>query len=642
MYSREVRLAKCEPSAPLWRSSLPTRINPWSLVIIVILAYWLFSLFGGGNNNRSTVSYSDFIGYVEQGKVQRVVLQEGRINGYFKAPERIQIGNRTLTTDNFAVTALPAGFSDTQLIPTLRKAGVEISNRQAALWPQLVLSFLPVLLLIGFWWFFFMRSQGGAGQVMQFGQSRARQYGKEKRVNTTFKDVAGHKEAKQELIEVVDFLKNPQKYIAIGAEIPKGVLLVGPPGTGKTLLSRAVAGEAGVPFFTVSASEFMEMFVGVGASRVRTLFDEARRNAPAIIFIDELDSIGHKRGAGIGGVHDEREQTLNQILSEMDGFEKDTSVIVLAATNRPDILDAALLRPGRFDRQVVIGLPTLEERKEILLVHMRGKKFTPNVDAMELARLTPQFSGADLKNLVNEAALQAARENATEIAKIHFQTALDKIMLGLERGTLKLSDTEKRAVAYHEAGHAIAGEVLPYADKTEKVSIVPRGMALGVRWSRPEERILMSKEHLEDTLAMTLAGRAAEELFVGTITTGASNDFKQATMLAKQMVLDWGMGDHFKNVAWGSNQGPIFLGEEIAKKQDHSEETSRLIDTDIRAILDRSYDRAKKTLSDYAQAMHQLAAELLQTEIVQGERVREIITQSKQPEVVSASASPEA
>jgi len=621
---------------------LPTRINPWSLVILVILAYWLFSLFGGGGN-RNTVSYSDFVQYVEAGKVSQVLLEEGRISGRFKAPERIQVNNKTLTTDRFTVTALPAGFSDTQLIPTLRQNGVEISNRQASVWPQLLFSLLPVLLLFGFFWFFFMRSQGGAGQVMQFGQSRARQYGKERRVNTTFKDVAGHKEAKQELMEVVDFLKNPQKYIAIGAEIPKGVLLVGPPGTGKTLLSRAVAGEAGVPFFTVSASEFMEMFVGVGASRVRTLFDEARRNAPAIIFIDELDSIGRKRGAGIGGGHDEREQTLNQILSEMDGFEKDTSVIVLAATNRPDILDQALLRPGRFDRQVVIGLPTLEERKEILLVHMRGKKLAPNVDAMELARITPQFSGADLKNLVNEAALQAARENASEITKSHFQTALDKIMLGLERGTLKLSDTEKRAVAFHEAGHAIAGEVLPYADKTEKVSIVPRGMALGVRWSRPEERILMSMEHLEDTLAMTLAGRAAEELFVGTITTGASNDFKQATALAKQMVLDWGMGDHFKNVAWGSNQGPIFLGEEIAKKQDHSEETSRLIDGDIRAILDRAYDRAKKTLSDNTRAMHELASELLEHEIVQGERVREILARAKQPEVVSTStALPEA
>lgn len=621
---------------------MPTRINPWFIVAIILAAYWLFTIFGGATNARTSIPYSDFIAFVEQGKVARVVLQEGRINGYFKAPERIQVGEAVETTDRFTVVALPPGFADPQFARLLLQHGVEITNRPPSIWGQVLFALLPILLLIAVFWFFFMRSQGGAGQVMQFGQSRARQYGKEKRVNTTFKDVAGHTEAKRELMEVVDFLKHPQKYIAIGAEIPKGVLLVGPPGTGKTLLTRAVAGEAEVPFFSVSASEFMEMFVGVGASRVRNLFEEARRNAPAIIFIDELDSIGRKRGAGIGGGHDEREQTLNQILSEMDGFEKDTSVIVLAATNRPDILDAALLRPGRFDRQVVIGLPTLEERKEILAVHMRGKKFASDVDVMNLARLTPQFSGADLKNLVNEAALQAARENASEIANVHFQTALDKIMLGLERGTLKLNEQEKRAVAFHEAGHAIAGEVLPYADKTEKVSIVPRGMALGVRWSKPEERILMSKEHLEDTLAMTLAGRAAEELFVGTITTGASNDFKQATTIAKQMVLDWGMGEHFKNVAWGSNTGPIFLGEEIAKKQDHSEETSRLIDSDIQAILDRAYDKAKQALSSNAEAVRRLAEELLETEIVQGERVREILSQTKRPEAVAPVAfSPE-
>ncbi|MDX2006226.1 MAG: ATP-dependent zinc metalloprotease FtsH [Meiothermus sp.] len=615
---------------------MPTRINPWSLLIVVILAYWLFTLFSGGATNRPTVSYSDFISYVTTGRVTEVRLSEGRISGTFREPQRITSGNRETTTTEFTVVALPSGFSDPQFTALLRENQVEIRNvppNWLQVWGPIL---LPILLLIGFWYFFFMRAQGGAGQVMQFGQSRARMYGKEKRVNTTFKDVAGHNEAKRELMEVVDFLKNPQKYIAIGAEIPKGVLLVGPPGTGKTLLTRAVAGEAGVPFFSVSASEFMEMFVGVGASRVRTLFDEARKNAPAIIFIDELDSIGRKRGAGIGGGHDEREQTLNQILSEMDGFEKDASVIILAATNRPDILDAALLRPGRFDRQVVVGLPTLEERREILEVHMRGKKFNPDVVSMDIARLTHGMSVADLKIVVTEAALQAARRGGSEINKTDFQTALDKIILGLERGTLKLSDAEKRAVAFHEAGHAIAGEVLPYADKTEKVSIVPRGMALGVRWSRPEERILMSKEHLEDSLAMTLAGRAAEEIFVGTITTGASNDFKQATGMAKQMVLDWGMGDHFKNVAWGSNSGPIFLGEDIAKKQDHSEETSRLIDSDIQAILDRAYEKAKQTLSANAAAMHHLAEELLNTEIVQGERVREIIAQAKQPEAVVA------
>lgn len=356
---------------------MPTRINPWTLVILVIAGYWLFTLFSGGN--QPTVSYSDFRRYVSEGKIARVILEENRITGVFKVPERITTGGGTSTVSRFSLPTLPSNVRDDELIPLLQQNNVEVITRSPSIWPQVIGIFAPVILLMAFFWFFFMRSQGGAGQVMQFGQSRARQYGKERRVSTTFKDVAGHTEAKRELMEVVDFLKNPQKYIAIGAEIPKGVLLVGPPGTGKTLLSRAIAGEAGVPFFSVSASEFMEMFVGVGASRVRSLFEEARRNAPAIIFIDELDSIGRKRGAGIGGGHDEREQTLNQILSEMDGFEKDTSVIVLAATNRPDILDPALLRPGRFDREVVIGLPTMEERKEILLVHMRGKPITCKV-----------------------------------------------------------------------------------------------------------------------------------------------------------------------------------------------------------------------------------------------------------------------
>ncbi|MER3443387.1 MAG: cell division protein FtsH [Meiothermus sp.] len=617
---------------------MSTRINPWTIVIVLLLGYWLFSQFGG-SGNRATLSYSEFLSYVEQGKVQTVVLEEGRISGQFKVPERIETGGRTVVERRFSLPSVPREFADQNLIPLLKQQGVEVVTRQASIWPQLLFSFLPILLLIGFWYFFFMRAQGGAGQVMQFGQSRARQYGKERRVNTTFKDVAGHNEAKRELMEVVDFLKNPQKYISIGAEIPKGVLLVGPPGTGKTLLTRAIAGEAGVPFFSVSASEFMEMFVGVGASRVRSLFDEARRSAPAIIFIDELDSIGRKRGAGIGGGHDEREQTLNQILSEMDGFEKDTSVIVLAATNRPDILDPALLRPGRFDRQVVIGLPTLEERREILLVHMRGKPIGPDVEPAEIAQITPGFSGADLKNLVNEAALQAARSGKTQIHMEDFRLALDKVVLGLERGSLRLSPEEKRAVAYHEAGHAIVGEVLPYGDKTEKVSIVPRGMALGVRWSMPQERVLMRQEYLEDTLAMTLAGRAAEELFIGSVSTGAADDFKRSTQLAKQMVLDWGMGEHFKNLAWGSDSGPVFLGEEIARKKDHSEETARLIDQDIEHILDKAYERAKQVLQEHAPAVHKVAEELLQSETVLGKRVREILAETqnqKAPETTTA------
>lgn len=610
---------------------MPIRINPWAIVLLVIFGYWMFSVLSG--SNQPTVSYTEFKKFVSDGKIERVILEENRITGVFKAPERIDTGNGTTrVTNRFTLPPLPQNVQDRDLIPLLESNQVEMITRAPAQWLNFLYFFGPTLLFLVLFYFLFMRSQGGAGQIMQFGQSRARMYGKEKKVTTTFKDVAGHTEAKRELVEVVDFLKNPQKYLGIGAEIPKGVLLVGPPGTGKTLLSRAVAGEAGVPFFSVSASEFMEMFVGVGASRVRSLFDEARRGAPAIIFIDELDSIGRKRGAGIGGGHDEREQTLNQILSEMDGFEKDTSVIVLAATNRPDILDAALLRPGRFDRQVVVGLPTLEERKEILLVHMRGKPVASDVEPMEIAHITPGFSGADLRNLVNEAALEAARAGGTQISMNSFRTALDKIVLGLERGSLRLSPEERRAVAYHEAGHAIAGEVLTHADKTEKVSIVPRGMALGVRWSKPEERVLVSREHLEDTLAMILAGRAAEELFIGSVSTGASDDFKRATQMAKQMVLDWGMGEHFQNVAWGSNSGPIFLGEEIAKRQDHSEETSRLIDQDIQSILNNAFSRAKEVLTRNADAMHKVAEELLTHETILGGKVREILLMTKPSE----------
>ncbi len=604
----------------------PIRINPLTLVFLALLGYLLYTALTGPQ--PPTLAYSEFRNWVREGRVESVVLEETRILGRLKAPERFSTPQGPQVSQRFQVPLPPQSIGDPELLKLLEEHGVRVITRAPSFWPQVLLYIGPTLLLIAFFWFFFMRAQGGAGQVMQFGQSRAKLYGKEKQVSTTFKDVAGHEEAKRELMEVVDFLKNPKKYLELGAEIPKGVLLVGPPGTGKTLLARAVAGEAGVPFFSVSASEFMEMFVGVGASRVRSLFEDARRNAPSIIFIDELDSIGRKRGTGIGGGHDEREQTLNQILSEMDGFEKDTSVIVLAATNRPDILDPALLRPGRFDRQVVVGLPALEERRDILLVHMRNKPIAQDVDPLELAHLTPGFSGADLKNLVNEAALLAAREGAKAIRKEHFLKALDKIVLGLERPALKLSPEERRAVAYHEAGHAVVGEVLPHADKTEKVSIVPRGMALGARWSRPEERVLVSREHLMDELAVLLAGRAAEEAFTGTVTTGAQDDFKRATQLAKRMVLDWGMGEHFKNIAWGSDSGPIFLGEELARKKDHSEETARLIDQDIRQILDEAYQRARQVLLEHAEAMHRLAEELLREETLPGSRVRAILEET--------------
>ncbi len=606
------------------------RINPWTVVLLIILGYWFFAQMSGGG--APSISYDTFVRYVSANKVKRVTISEDKISGEFKVPERVNSKDRIITTKKFLTTPPIPQVPDLDLPNLLKQHNVEFTFKTTSPWILVLANFLPVLVLVGFFWFFFMRGPAGGagGGVMQFGQSRARMYGKERRVDTTFKDVAGHEEAKRELVEVVDFLKHPQKYLSIGAEIPKGVLLVGPPGTGKTLLARAVAGEAGVPFFSVSASEFMEMFVGVGASRVRTLFDEARKNAPAIIFIDEIDSIGRKRGAGIGGGHDEREQTLNQILAEMDGFEKETSVIVMAATNRPDILDSALLRPGRFDRKVVVGLPSLEERKQIFQVHMRGKPIADDVDVNELAQMTPGFSGADIKNLVNEAALQAAREDDHDIHKRHFLTALDKIVLGLERGSLKLSDKEKRAIAYHEAGHAVVSEVLPEADKTQKVSIVPRGMALGVTWHRPEERVLVSYEHLMDELAVLMGGRAAEELFTGTITTGAADDFKRATETAKRMVLEWGMGEHFRHIAWDAGTGPVFLGEDIVRRKDFSEHTAEMIDEDVRNILDQTYVRTRKILEEHGQAMHAIAAELLEHETIPGDRVRELLSQPPQ------------
>ncbi len=605
---------------------MSNRINPWTILLLLILGYWLFYSMLGGSGTPS-ISYDSFLRYVTENKVERVLISEDRISGEFKKPERVTSKDQVVTTKKFVTTPPIPQVPDLELPQVLRQHNVQFSFKTTSPWLLVLANLLPVLLLVAFFWFFFMRGPAGGagGGVMQFGQSRARMYGRERQVSTTFKDVAGHEEAKRELMEVVDFLKHPQKYLAIGAEIPKGVLLVGPPGTGKTLLARAVAGEAGVPFFSVSASEFMEMFVGVGASRVRTLFDEARKNAPAIIFIDEIDSIGRKRGAGIGGGHDEREQTLNQILAEMDGFEKDSSVIVMAATNRPDILDPALLRPGRFDRKVVVGLPSLEERKEILKVHMRDKPIASDVSVDELAQMTPGFSGADLKNLVNEAALQAAREGAEEVHMQHFLTALDKIVLGLERGSLKLSDKEKRAIAYHEAGHAVISEVLPEADKTQKVSIVPRGMALGVTWHQPEERVLVSYEHLMDELSVMMGGRAAEELFTGTITTGAADDFKRATETAKRMVLEWGMGEHFRHIAWDAGTGPVFLGEDIVRRKDFSERTAELVDEDVRKILDSAYARTRKILEEHDQAMHAIAAELLEKETIPGDRVRELL-----------------
>jgi len=608
------------------------RINPWFIVLILIGGLLLFNTFRGfGSGNE--VRYSDFIKLVQSDKVQNVSLGERSAQVELKVPEQVDtIGtlNGTKQITRFEVV-LPsgAGITDNQLIPLLNQKGVSFNNTTPSPWLGIILSLLPLVVFIALFWFIFMRAQGGQNQVMQFGQSRAKKYGKENKVTTTFADVAGHDEAKKELIEVVDFLKNPAKYQQIGAEIPKGVLLVGPPGTGKTLLARAVAGEADAPFYSVSASEFMEMFVGVGASRVRTLFEDARKSAPAIIFIDEIDSIGRKRGAGIGGGHDEREQTLNQILSEMDGFDKNVSVIVMGATNRPDVLDPALLRPGRFDRQVTIDLPTLREREAILKVHMRGKPVAPTVDVVEVAKSTPYFSGADLKNIVNESALEAARLSKTSIDMSDFYRALDKITLGLENTSLTVSPEERRAIAYHEAGHAVTAAVLPGTDKLQKVSIIPRGRALGAAFYLPEENVLMSQERLENRLVVALGGRAAEETLVGQVTSGAADDFKRASQIAKRMVLEWGMGQNFRHMGLSNESGPVFLGEDMMQRKDFSEHTAQLVDEDVQGILTRAYSRSREIIEQYAGAMHEVAEALLTSELITGDVVREIVARAQ-------------
>ncbi|MDB5044940.1 MAG: cell division protein FtsH [Deinococcus sp.] len=604
------------------------RLNPWLIVLFVLALFLMFSQ--APLSGRATVNYNEFKAQLDRGTIKNLVVRESTGTVTLTEPTQVNVitpqGPQPREISAFTVR-LPGSLAtpDSGLINELEAKNVNYRFDAPSQWLNIILSLLPILLLFGMMYFFFMRAQGGQSGVMQFGQSKAKKYGKENRVQTKFTDVAGHEEAKRELIEVVDFLKNPGKYHQIGAEIPKGVLLVGPPGTGKTLLARAIAGEADVPFFSVSASEFMEMFVGVGASRVRTLFEDARKSAPAIMFIDEIDSIGRKRGAGIGGGHDEREQTLNQILSEMDGFDKTSNVIVLGATNRPDVLDSALLRPGRFDRQVTIDLPTLKEREAILKVHLRNKPMAPGVDVPEIAKSTPYFSGADLKNVTNEAALEAARLSKTQIDMSDFYRALDKITLGLENGSLTVSPEERKAIAYHEAGHAVTSAVIPGSDKLQKVSIIPRGRALGAAFYLPEEQVLMSKERLENQLVVALGGRAAEEVFMGNVTSGAADDFRKATNIARKMVLEWGMGENFKNMALSTDSGPVFLGEDMGRPKAFSEHTSQLVDEDVKRILNRAYERARQMVTEYAAAMHEVAEALLTQELITGDVVRDAV-----------------
>lgn len=590
--------------------------------MLIILGIFIFNQFSAGGSSRE-INFSTFTSLLDDGRVDSVTVDRasGNIEGQLVSESQVTIDGEPQTIMAFRTTTI---ITDS-LLARLEERVSDVTIRNPPQWMNYVISFLPILILIGLFWFVFMRAQGGPNQVMQFGQSKAKTYGRENKVKTTFEDVAGHKEAKQELKEVVDFLKHPQKYLRIGAEIPKGMLLVGPPGTGKTLLARAVAGEAGVPFMSVSASEFMEMFVGVGASRVRSLFEEARKSSPAIIFIDELDSIGRRRGAGIGGGHDEREQTLNQILSEMDGFEKDTSVIILAATNRPDVLDPALLRPGRFDRQVTIDLPTLHERKDILKVHVRNKPIAEDVNLEKLAGATPMFSGADLENLTNEAALIAARHNKQVIHWTDFNDALDRITLGLRRSSLTPTEAERRALAFHEAGHAIAFAAQKGLGTIRKVTIMPRGAAGGFMAPLAKEELLYNLQRFKQQLVVAFGGRIAEKNLTGTVSSGASNDLKQATDLAKKMVFDLGMGKR-EYISWGSDSGPVFLGGEISRRKDFSEQTARELEEQVDVILSAAYEATQTIIDDNWVAVEGVAGALLALETVDGALVHEAMT----------------
>ncbi len=545
---------------------------------------------------------------------------------------RLQINNTTgdilgwrndgSTFRSIGPTELPA--EDYTLISEAVGDEVEFTRPTSSIWSTLIPLLLPVGLLILFFWWMQRRAQGQMSGIMSIGRSRAKTYSTE-RPATTFDDVAGYENTKQEITEVVNFLKEPEKFARIGARIPKGILLVGPPGTGKTLIARAVAGEAGVPFLSVTGSDFMEMFVGVGASRVRDLFQSARKMGKAIIFIDEIDSIGRKRGAGLGGGHDEREQTLNQMLSEMDGFEATEGIVMIAATNRPDILDPALLRPGRFDRQVVVPLPELEDRLEILKVHVKGKSVDEDVDLSLLARGTPGMSGADLSNLINEAALTAVRAGRDSIFAAHLEEARDRVLLGQQRDSMALSEEEKKAVAYHEAGHAVCAASLPHADPLHKVSVIPSGMALGVTMQLPEqERHIYRQNYIEDTLVVRMGGRVAEELVFGVVSTGANDDLVGATQMAKKMVREWGMSERLGPMAWGAHE-EVFLGEEIVSTRDYSDETARLIDEEVERILREQEGRCRKLLTKRRLALDLVANALLEKESIPGSEVLRLL-----------------
>lgn len=607
--------------------------NTRGLVVWLLLGLALTSILWGPLSDRLTgrtqIDYSEFRAQVQAGNVQRVTVTGQEIEGQLlEAVQRTNENGETVTYDTF-LTYLPS-FGDDELLSLLESQGVQVKTQPPSEFSilDLVINFLPLIAVIGFGYLMFsqMRGRGqDALSIFSMRESQAELYDRRKE-RTTFDKVAGLEGPKTELREIIAFLKEPDRFQRLGGEIPTGVLLVGPPGTGKTLLARAVAGEAEVPFFSITGSNFMEMFVGVGASRVRDLFEEAKEASPAIIFIDELDSIGRRRGAGVGGGHDEREQTLNQLLAEMDGFEPHQDVIVMGATNRPDILDRALLRPGRFDRRITVDLPTLSDRQKILEIHARDKILGDAVDLEKVARGTPGFSGADLENLLNEAALLAAREDKDAIEQEDIEEARDKVMMGLERESVALTDEECELLAYHEGGHAVLAAVLPHSDPIHKVTIVPRGRAMGVTQQLPErERYVYHQDYMLDRLAVMMGGRASEDVALGTKTSGAENDLRQATELARKMVLSWGMSDKLGQMAFGGRREQVFLGEELAQRREYSEETACEVDDEIRTILAKAYERATSTLMEHRGALDRLAETLLEKEEISGDEVLEII-----------------
>jgi cell division protease FtsH len=585
-------------------------------VVIIVLVFLLWSLFQKTKGDSETIAFSQFMDRVNQGAVESVTIRGDDVRGETKAT--VAGGKKEFHTT--APTNYPA------MIDLLRAKSVKLEVEHAADTPFItaLITWAPILFLVGLWIFFMRQMQAGGNKALSFGKSKAKLLsGNAKKV--TFKDVAGVDEAKIELHEIIEFLKEPQKFTKLGGKIPKGVLLMGTPGTGKTLLARAIAGEANAPFFSISGSDFVEMFVGVGASRVRDLFEQGKKNAPCIIFIDEIDAVGRHRGAGLGGGHDEREQTLNQLLVEMDGFESNEGVILVAATNRPDVLDPALLRPGRFDRRVVVDLPDLKGREGILRVHTRTIPLSEDVDPVVIARGTPGFSGADLANLVNEAALNAARYDKKKVQMVDFEFAKDKVLMGVERKSMVMSDREKRNTAYHESGHTVVAAVLPAADPLHKVTIIPRGRALGLTQQLPtEDKYSYSKRYLEATLAVLMGGRLAEEIFVGEITTGAGNDIERASAMARRMVCEWGMSE-LGPVTYGKKEEAIFLGREFAQHQDFSEGTAVEIDREVKRILDNAYNQAKEIITSHKPSLDRIARKLLERETLEGWEVNDIL-----------------